>query len=116
MPTPAPRKGLDHRAYRRATKRLRAASSVCGICGKEIDQDRYGGPCNAERCPRDEQGEIPEHFCWKSPWSWTADHIVPRSKGGALLGELRPAHRGCNSARGNRENTEAERMPTTREW
>lgn len=31
----------------------------------------------------------------------TADHVVPMSKGGAG-GELRPAHRSCNSKRGAR--------------
>lgn len=32
----------------------------------------------------------------------TADHIIPRSKGGRdCLANLRPAHHGCNSARGS---------------
>ncbi|RJO74903.1 HNH endonuclease [Nocardia panacis] len=48
--------------------------------------------------------------------SFTADHIEPRSRGGALLGELRAAHRRCNSRRGNRANTQADLIPTTREW
>lgn len=43
-------------------------------------------------------------MCWLcgEPGSRTADHVVPRSAGGGDdLGNLRPAHRGCNSARGN---------------
>lgn len=90
----SPRKGLDHRAYRRATKRLRATSSVCWICGKEIDTS----------LPATDR------------MSWTADHVVPRSKGGALLGELKAAHRACNSSRGNKALTQADTMPTTRDW
>lgn len=33
----------------------------------------------------------------------TADHVTPRSKGGAVwdLANLEPAHYGCNSARGD---------------
>lgn len=108
---PQPRKGLDHRAYRRATKRLRAASSVCWVCTEQIHTDTYGGSCD-ERCINDEG----IHYCYKSPESWTADHVVPRSKGGALLGELKAAHRRCNSSRGNRMQTKADTMPTTREW
>lgn len=91
---PKPRKGLDHRAYRRATARLRANSSVCWICGLQIDLD------------------LP----YTDAMSFTADHVVPRSKGGSLLGELKAAHRSCNSKRGNRAQTDADRMPTTRNW
>jgi 5-methylcytosine-specific restriction endonuclease McrA len=33
----------------------------------------------------------------------SADHVLPRSRGGSdALENLRPAHRACNSARGNR--------------
>lgn len=39
------------------------------------------------------------------PGADTADHIVPRSKGGELydLTNGRPAHLSCNSSRGNRD-------------
>jgi len=91
-----PRKGLDHRAYRRTTKRLRATSSVCWICRKEIDQS------------------LP----YTDPMSWTADHVVPRSRGGALtdMSNLKAAHRKCNSSRGNRQATKADLFPTSQEW
>lgn len=38
------------------------------------------------------------------PGADSADHIKPRSKGGAVydLANLQPAHRRCNLARGNR--------------
>lgn len=46
------------------------------------------------------------HVCWLCglPRSNTADHVIPRSKGGAVydLRNLAPAHRRCNEARGNR--------------
>ena len=34
----------------------------------------------------------------------TADHLIPRSKGGPdTIENLRPAHLGCNSSRGDRD-------------
>ena len=45
-------------------------------------------------------------ICWLCglPGATTADHIVPRSKGGAVydLANLGPAHKHCNESRGNR--------------
>ena len=44
--------------------------------------------------------------CWNCglPGSNTADHVIPRSKGGAVydLDNLAPSHRRCNESRGNR--------------
>ncbi|PZP03182.1 MAG: hypothetical protein DI609_01360 [Corynebacterium urealyticum] len=43
----------------------------------------------------------------------TADHIVPRSKGGSdELDNLRPAHKSCNSARGARDLAAWRVVPT----
>lgn len=44
------------------------------------------------------------HLCGR-PGATTADHIVPRSKGGAPfdLANARPAHHHCNSARRDRD-------------
>ncbi|MFI1240488.1 HNH endonuclease [Nocardia salmonicida] len=50
------------------------------------------------------------------PMSFTADHVIPRSKGGHLLGALRSAHRRCNSSRGNKVSVAAAPIPTTRNW
>jgi 5-methylcytosine-specific restriction endonuclease McrA len=45
-------------------------------------------------------------ICWLCglPGATSADHIIPRSKGGAVydLQNLGPTHRRCNEARGNR--------------
>lgn len=42
------------------------------------------------------------HLCLK-PGATTADHIVPRSKGGSdAISNLRPAHGRCNYRRGDR--------------
>lgn len=45
-------------------------------------------------------------FDWDAPsrsrWAFSADHIIPKSLGGSdERSNLRPAHYGCNSARGN---------------
>ena len=55
------------------------------------------------RLTLEQYGEV----CWLCglPGSNTADHVVPRSKGGAVydLMNLAPAHRKCNESRGNRD-------------
>lgn len=47
------------------------------------------------------------HLCGQ-PGATSADHIVPRSKGGEVwsLDNLAPSHYSCNSARGNRSLAE----------
>ncbi|GAA4178970.1 HNH endonuclease signature motif containing protein [Gryllotalpicola koreensis] len=44
--------------------------------------------------------------CWLCglPGATSADHVIPRSKGGAVynLDNLGPAHERCNESRGNR--------------
>lgn len=43
------------------------------------------------------------HLC-RQPGATTADHLIPRSKGGSddVETNLRPAHAGCNSIRRDR--------------
>lgn len=54
-------------------------------------------------------------FCWlcgkpidltikhPDPWSFSRDHVIPRSKGGTdAIRNQRPAHRICNQKRGNK--------------
>jgi len=55
---------------------------------------------------------------YRNPGSWTADHVEPLARGGALLGELRPAHRACNSRRGDGSNAKPiiQAVKTTRRW
>lgn len=79
-------------ALRRRGKRLRLP---CWICGHPIDYDL----------------ESPD------PMSFTADHVVPVGVGGSMTGELRPAHRSCNSRRGvGRAVTEIPKPVTHRRW
>jgi hypothetical protein len=73
-------------AWTKASKELkrqaRADDAPCFLCGKRID---YDAPM-------------------RSPWSFTADHVVSLESGGPLVpeqGGLRPAHRRCNSRRGS---------------
>ena len=65
----------------------------------------------------------PCYYC-KKPFDWTldpshgmaftADHIEPIAVGGHVMGSLRPAHRSCNSRRGDGQRER--RAPTTRDW
>lgn len=46
------------------------------------------------------------HLCGQTG-ATTADHVIPRSKGGTdAMDNLRPAHHGCNSARGDADLSE----------
>ena len=92
-------RGLDDHTYRKRTATLRKQARdngmPCWLCGKPIDFD------------------LP----YTHRMSFTADHIDPRGLGGKLLGEIRPAHRACNSSRGKRRTIEAIPKPvTTRAW
>lgn len=69
----------SHRAYRRNRARTLRREDACHLCGEWIDPSRR----------------------WPDPWSGSADHVQPTSLGGDNLGELRAAHLGCNSRRGN---------------
>lgn len=54
---------------------------------------------------------------WKHAMSFTADHVEELAKGGALLGKLMPAHRGCNSRRSNAKELKPVPVPvTSRSW
>jgi hypothetical protein len=89
-------KRRDLRAYRRASARLKRQAKAkgwpCYLCGEPIDFDAD----------------------YRDRRSFTADHVDPLAAGGAILGPLRPAHRGCNSRRGDARHER--RIPTTREW
>jgi 5-methylcytosine-specific restriction endonuclease McrA len=85
--------GRRGRPWRRLTQQLKAMGQPCWLCGQHIDTT----------LPR------------THPMSWTADHVVPRSKGGApTLDNIRACHRSCNSKRGNK--TKWPTLRTSREW
>lgn len=88
-----PRNG---RPYRRLVAAQKALGLPCWLCGYDIPADLD-----------------PRH-----PLSFTLDHLVPLSKGGSLLdpANARSAHRRCNSARGNRTQSRAQQLPTSRRW
>lgn len=65
--------------------------AVCWICGGAIDMNLPPGH------GRD----------------FTLDHLVPLAKGGALDGEVKPAHRSCNSSRGDGRRTKRGATPPT---
>ncbi|WP_189059602.1 HNH endonuclease [Longimycelium tulufanense] len=86
--------GRSGHRWRQATAAVHAESGVCWICGHPID---YTAP------PR-------------TRWSKSTDHVAPLSRGGPEvdLSNLRPAHYGCNSRRGNRPDVTRSR--TSRRW
>jgi 5-methylcytosine-specific restriction endonuclease McrA len=58
--------------------------------------------------------------CWLCglPGANTADHVIPRSRGGAVydLNNLGPAHKPCNESRGNRPAVEFELIEDGTAW
>lgn len=79
-------------ALRRRTKRL---GLPCWLCGYPIDTD----------------------LDYRHPMSFTADHVVPVVAGGSMTGELKPAHRSCNSRRGGGRQVKPLPKPVTaRQW
>lgn len=58
--------------------------AVCWLCGNPIDM------------------QLPPHH----PNAFTLDHIIPLARGGNLHGETKPAHRTCNSQRGQIHKTQ----------
>lgn len=73
-----------------------------GQQSRHISRDRRAMIAVTKKAQFDES--VVCHLCGKReppPWldgTWTADHVTPGKQGA----RLKPAHRGCNSARGNR--------------
>lgn len=80
--------------YRRNRAALRAKRLPCWLCGLPIDYEA--------KAPH--------------PDSFSADHVDPVGRGGDNLGELRPAHLGCNKKRGTRPRERTNILKTSREW
>lgn len=87
-------RGLDDHTYRKRTAALKAQRHDCWLCGKPIDYE----------------------LSWKHKMAFTADHVQPRSKGGHIYGEIRAAHRSCNSSRSNRVTTVTTPPKTALQW
>lgn len=65
----------------------------------------YGTRCCLCHQPVDLRRRFPDR------WSASVEHLVPRSKGGSDdLENLRLAHLGCNSSRGNRPRIQRRRL------
>ncbi len=81
--------GGNGNAERKLRARLRAEGRPCHLCGQPID---YGLPAG-------------------HPWSFEADHVVPRSRGGAAFdyANLDAAHRICNQRKGKAMPGDGER-------
>ncbi|MGW6418834.1 HNH endonuclease [Streptomyces sp. NPDC055055] len=88
-----PRNG---RPYRRLVAELKAKGLPCWICGHHINL----------------------RLDARHRLSFTLDHLVPLSRGGDLLSpaNARPAHRACNSARGNRAKLSRPQQRASRRW
>lgn len=78
-----PARPNDGKYRKQRAHMLRISDPVCWLCGGEIDMTlRFPHPYSAE-----------------------ADHVQPVSRGGDNLGPLKPAHRICNTRRGNDDGT-----------
>jgi 5-methylcytosine-specific restriction endonuclease McrA len=89
-------RGRKGRPYRRWQQQVHDTyPNICYLCGRTILHGVYP----------------PRH-----PQAPSVDHVVPLDRGGAELDldNGRPAHYGCNSAKGNK--VEFKRMPTSRTW
>jgi hypothetical protein len=74
---------------------------------------KTGAPCHICKNPFDFTLD------WKHPMAFTADHVDPVGMGGSMIGELRPAHRSCNSRRQMTPLDELRSVPkprTTQTW
>ena len=96
-----PVKGRDNKQYadlRDALRRKgRRLNLPCWICGHGIDYDLH----------------------WKHPMSYTYDHEHAVGNGGSMRGAGQPAHRSCNSRRGNGDGIAKTGVPAvqpTRSW
>jgi 5-methylcytosine-specific restriction endonuclease McrA len=90
----AKHQGRKGRPWRRVVAAVKASSKVCHLCGHEIDHT------------------LPKEH----PYSYTTDHVQPRSRDGApSVANGRPAHRSCNSRKGNRTG-QAVPFRRTRVW
>lgn len=83
-------------AWHKARAQCLAGADTCMICGRPLDFT----------------------FTGRHPLAPSADHIIPVSRGGDPYAQtnLRPAHYGCNSRRGNRTNYIATSTSTSRNW
>ena len=116
------KKGLGRsRLYERARASCLARSQVCWICSGEA--------ADAEYAPISHSGDLPYGSAaidmsipWPSPASASADHVIPISVLGPddprlwRLDNLRPAHLGCNSKRGDGSKHQQVQTLTSRNW
>ncbi len=82
----------DH-TYLRNRARLKRNEDTCAWCGHWIDPDLQ----------------------WPDPWSFSADHVVPVSRGGHNRGALQAMHLHCNRVRGTKLANEIT-PPHGRQW
>jgi 5-methylcytosine-specific restriction endonuclease McrA len=83
-------------AWQKARAQCLNGADTCMICGRPLDFT----------------------FTGRHPLAPSADHIIPVSRGGDPYAQtnLRPAHYGCNSRRGNRTSYIATSTTTSRDW
>lgn len=86
--------GMSGHRWRQLVTSLRKPGAVCALCGHEIDIT----------------------LKWPHKYSFTVEHVVPRSRGGDVVDarNAAPAHLTCNSSRGNRATRQRPR--TSRIW
>ena len=97
------RYGRDDHAFLAARKRVLANATVCHLCGGELD---FNAP------PRTRYAPSVDHIV---PMSTIAgEDTLTRRRMGSDPTNLRPAHFGCNSRRGDGRRTP--RRKASRRW
>lgn len=89
------REGAHRTAFEKNKRRVLAAQSVCGICGKPVDKS----------------------LKFPHPLSACIDHIIPIDKGGhpSDLANLQLAHMCCNRQKSNKLTPEKKEKQQSRE-
>lgn len=88
--------GEQRTAYEKNKRRILQTQTICGICGKPVEKNKYKYP---------------------HPLSAVVDHIIPIDKGGhpCDIENLQLAHRTCNTQKSNKFIDIKQRFPEQEE-
>lgn len=97
---PSKNKARDLQAYRDKVKREKAKAMrsmkpvICSLCSEPIDMT------------------LPYYH----KMAWTLEHVTPLAAGGHVMGRTLPAHRSCNSKKGDGRNQDHLKASIPKWW